>query len=85
MFVIEYALAKLWMAWEIVPDAMIGHSIGEYVAACLAEVFSLQDALAIVAGRGRLMQSMPKAPCWRFGWTRSLCDNILARESRWRD
>jgi acyl transferase domain-containing protein len=59
MFVIEYALAKLWMQWGLVPDAMIGHSLGEYVAACLAGVFHLEDALALVAARGRLMQSIP--------------------------
>ncbi|HEY9803802.1 MAG TPA: type I polyketide synthase, partial [Leptolyngbyaceae cyanobacterium] len=59
LFVIEYALAKLWMAWGINPQAMIGHSIGEYVAACLAGVFSLEDALAVVAMRGKLMQQLP--------------------------
>lgn len=59
LFVVEYALAKLWMKWGVHPQAMIGHSIGEYVAACLAGVFSLEQALKIVALRGRLMQSMP--------------------------
>lgn len=59
LFVIEYALARLWMSWGIYPEAMIGHSIGVYVAACLAEVFSLKDALALVVERGRLMGSVP--------------------------
>ncbi|EAZ91774.1 type I polyketide synthase [Crocosphaera chwakensis] len=59
LFIIEYALAKLWISWGITPKAMIGHSIGEYVAACLANVFSLEDALMLVANRGKMMQKMP--------------------------
>ena len=59
LFVTEYALACQLMAWGIQPTAMIGHSLGEYVAACLAGVFSLDDALALVALRGRLFEELP--------------------------
>ncbi|MEH1835439.1 MAG: type I polyketide synthase [Nostoc sp.] len=59
LFVIEYALAQLWISWGIQPHAMIGNSIGEYVAATLAGVFSLPDVLKLVAMRGKLMQQCP--------------------------
>ena len=59
LFVVEYALAKLWSSWGIEPAAMIGHSVGEFAAACIAGVFSLEAGLQIIAERGRLIQSMP--------------------------
>ncbi len=59
LFVIEYALAQLLLEWGIRPKAMIGYSLGEYVAACLAGVFSLEDALTIVAKRAQLIQQLP--------------------------
>jgi acyl transferase domain-containing protein/thioesterase domain-containing protein len=59
LFAVEYALAQWWKAQGVEPVAMVGHSIGEYVAACLAGVFSLGDALAVVAARGRLIFELP--------------------------
>lgn len=59
LFSIEYALAQLWRDFGIEPAVMIGHSIGDYVAACVAGVFSLDDGLNLVAHRGRLVQSLP--------------------------
>ncbi|MDI1431311.1 non-ribosomal peptide synthetase/type I polyketide synthase [Polyangium sorediatum] len=59
LFVVQYALAALLQAWGVRPAAMLGHSVGEYVAACLASVFSLRDALSLVAERGRLMDETP--------------------------
>ncbi|MEY4520024.1 MAG: hypothetical protein RLZZ499_2624, partial [Cyanobacteriota bacterium] len=59
IFAIEYALAQLWQSWGIQPSVVMGHSVGEYVAACVAGVFSLADGLKLIAERGRLMQSLP--------------------------
>ncbi|HEY0737916.1 MAG TPA: acyltransferase domain-containing protein, partial [Herpetosiphonaceae bacterium] len=56
LFAVEYALAQLWISWGVQPAAMIGHSVGEYVAATLAGVFSLEDALALIVTRSRLLQ-----------------------------
>ncbi|MEP6915793.1 MAG: SDR family NAD(P)-dependent oxidoreductase [Acidobacteriota bacterium] len=58
LFAVEYSLAQLWRSWGIVPAAMIGHSLGEYVAACVSGVLALDEALALVVLRGRLMQAL---------------------------
>lgn len=60
VFVLEYSLAKMWIALGVEPHSMIGHSLGEYAAACLSGVFSLEDALCLVVKRARLIQDLPR-------------------------
>ena len=80
LFAIEYALAKLWMAWGVCPEMMIGHSIGEYVAATLAGVFSLEDALMIVAMRGKLMQQLPSGAMLSIQLPEKDVEQLLEKE-----
>ncbi|QKX04988.1 amino acid adenylation domain-containing protein [Aquimarina sp. TRL1] len=60
LFVVEYSLARMWMEYGITPDICIGHSTGEYAAACLSGIFSLEDAIKLITTRGELMYALPK-------------------------
>jgi phthiocerol/phenolphthiocerol synthesis type-I polyketide synthase E len=80
LFAVEYALAQLWMSWGCQPAAMLGHSLGEYVAACLAGVFPLAEALELVASRGRLMQELPSGTMLSVPLPEEEARRLLGRE-----
>src|SRR5205814_347168 len=80
LFVIEYALAQLWISWGALPQAMIGYSMGEYVAACLAGVMSLEDALALVARRAQMIQELPEGAMLAVALTEQEVQPLLGTE-----
>ncbi|MEM7482028.1 MAG: amino acid adenylation domain-containing protein [Acidobacteriota bacterium] len=81
LFAVEHALARLWMDWGVTPWAMIGHSLGEYTAACLAGVFSTADALRLVAARGRLMAGLPNGDMLALALSQEETEDILQEET----
>ncbi len=78
LFTVEHSLARTWMHWGIEPQALAGHSIGEYVAACLSGVFSLEEALRLVALRGRLVQDCPEGAMLAVSLTEEEVATLLA-------
>jgi amino acid adenylation domain-containing protein len=79
MFVVEYALARQWMAWGVQPEAMLGHSLGEYVAATVAGVMDWKDALRLVVSRGRLMQRQTAGTMMAVGLEEAEAATLLGR------
>lgn len=77
LFLIEYALATVLLKWEVKPDYMIGHSLGEYTAACIAEVFSLEDALKLIVKRAQLMNDLDQGDMIAVAATKDAIVQIL--------
>ncbi|RJO70063.1 amino acid adenylation domain-containing protein [Nocardia panacis] len=80
LFVTEYALARQLESWGIIPDAMVGHSLGEFVAACLAGVIELEDVLRLVATRGRMMRDLPSGSMLSVGAPQERIEPLLSAE-----
>lgn len=83
LFVTEYALARTLLARGVTPDLMVGHSLGEYVAACLAGVFPLADALRLVRIRGELVARTPAGAMLAVGRPEATVTGLLDEDSRW--
>lgn len=84
IFATSYAMARLWQSWGIQPDLLLGHSLGEYVAACLAGVFSLEDALALVTRRATLMHRLPTGAMAALRMSESEATALLRANPDWR-
>ena len=80
LFTIEYALAQLWMSWGVRPQVMIGHSMGEYTAACLAGIFSLEDALWLVLNRGKLFEELDRGAMLSVNMTEQEATEMMSEE-----
>jgi acyl transferase domain-containing protein len=80
LFSVEYALAQLWISWGIAPEALFGHSLGEYTAACLAGVLSPEDALKVLVARGLLMKHLPAGAMLALPLTVAECEPFLSED-----
>jgi len=80
LFVIEYALFQLWLSWGIIPQSVIGHSVGEYVAATIAGIMSVEDALGLIALRGKLLEQMPTGSMLAVSLSAPEVDRLLDQD-----